>query len=725
MATAPYQLWLDCPPIASAVRVSSTVTVTTVSTHGLVVGSVIALEGVTGVAGTSMVGAWTVATTPSGTTFTVSSAGSAGTATVTTVLGSGTASQTSYSAALSQDLFAPLIDFGTAVRQQALYVPTDSVQMAQSGDGSGATMSFVVRQDDTPAAGPWWTLIPDEARVRLIQKNTGSSPATDGTDVLFLGTISSLNAQLSGSGQGSETSVQVVDSNAALDRLVVFGKPLSSKAVDDPANMVRASNVVTVTTRAAHGYGVGQKVVVSGALGGGGTSFNGNFTIASVPNDFTFTYNQTGASGEADGSRYISSIVREGKTGWVRLTFAAAHGIAEGTSVIVADARTSPAGSMMENLVNNRFTGAAVSLKNPTTKATDSTRLYLRLAATPDVYRSVTATDAYIQITQNGMITITPDAMPDQGSIGINSGETESAAVAKMLNVVKANKARDYAVNRIVNTANTSKLSPTTNTNQNGITLPAGTLRSALDAIVEAYSGQDLKERRYFVDAAGRLNYNLIDTASVPTYATAPYKLITTGTQDPNTTSAAATIIPHELALDWDYNTTKEALVLTATLDAKTSKVSPVQRVTNYTNSGYTVRPGSPTFDDIIEAPTSTQDPGAEIDRISRAFFLERHKPLLSGSFTLRGSGTESFNQYGFNSGYAQTGVSTFALVEGWRPGQWVSITCAELGLSGLYRVEQVDWALEPGSFTSVVRITFNRKPPSTLTRMLNAGGAE
>ena len=86
MATAPYQLWLDCPPIASAVRVSSTVTVTTVSTHGLVVGSVIALEGVTGTAGTSMVGAWTVATTPSGTTFTVSSAGSAGTATVTTVL---------------------------------------------------------------------------------------------------------------------------------------------------------------------------------------------------------------------------------------------------------------------------------------------------------------------------------------------------------------------------------------------------------------------------------------------------------------------------------------------------------------------------------------------------------------------------------------------------------------------------------------------------------------
>jgi hypothetical protein len=672
-----------------------------------------------------MVGAWTVATTPSGTTFTVTSAGSAGTATVTTVLGSGTASQTSYSAALSQDLLNPLINFGTAVRQQALYVPTESVQMAQSGDGSGATMSFVVRQDDTPSGGPWWTLIPDEARVRLIQKNTGTSPATDGTDVLFLGTINGLTAALSGSGQGSQAVVQVVDSNAALDRLVVFGKPVSSKAVDAAGNVTRTSNVVTITTRAAHGYAVGQRIVVSGAIGGTGTSFNGNFTIASIPNDYTFTFNQTGSDSSADGSRFISSIVREGKTGWVRLTFSIAHGIAEGTSVIVAGATTSPAGSMMENLVNNRFTGAAVSLKNPTTKAESATVLYLRLAATPDVFRSVTATSAYIQITQNGMINITPDGVPDQGSIGINSGETETAAVAKMLNVVKANKARDYAVNRILNSANTSKLSPTTNTNQGGITLPAGTLRSALDAIVEAYSGQDLKERRYFVDAAGRLNYNLIDALSVPTYATAPYKLITTGTQNPNTTTAAATIIPHELTLDWDYNTTKEALVLTATIDAKTSKVSPAQRVTNNTSSGYTLRPGSPTFDDIIEAPTSTQDPGAEIDRISRAFFLERHKPVLSGSFTLRGSGTQSFNQYGFNSGYAQTGVSTFALVEGWKPGQWVEITCAELALSGKYRVEQVDWALEPGSFTSVVRITFNRKPVSTLTRMLNAGGAE
>jgi hypothetical protein len=717
MATAPYQLWVDCPPIASAVRSGSTVTVTTVATHSLVVGSIIAIEGATGTAGTSMVGAWTVATTPSGTTFTISSAGSAGTATVTTVLGSGTASETSYTAALAQDLFAPLIDYSGTARNSALYVPTESVQLAASGDGEGATMTFSVVQDDTPAVGPWWLLFPDEARVRLIQKNTGVSPATDGSDVLFLGTISGISARLTGSGQGSIADVQVSDSNAVLDRLVIFGKPLSSKAVTDPANMVRASNVVTVTTKAAHGYGVGQKIVVEGALGGNGTSFNGSFTIASTPNDYTFTYAQTGSNATAQSALSSTGITREGKTGYMRVAFGVDHGLKDGQTIWIQGATTSPRGSMMENLVNNKFTGAAVTFKNPTTKVADTTRVWIRLAATPDVYRSVTATSAFMYGALNGIISITPNGQPDQGSIGINSGEDESAAVIKMLNVVKANKGRDYALNRILNTASNTKIVGSTNPNQTGLTFPAGTLRSALDSIVEAYGGMDVKNRRYFVDTQGRLNYGLTDPTAVPTYATAPYKLITTGTENPNTTTAAATLMPSRLEVAWDYRTTKEALIITSSSESETT----AQRVTNYTSAGFARRAGAPTFDDIVEAPTSTKDVGAEIDRISRAFFLERHKPVQSGSFTIQGRGTQSFNQYGYNGGYAQTGVSTFALVSAWAPGQWVDITCAELGLSGLYRIEAVDWSLSPGSFTSIITLTFNRRPPNTLTRLLNA----
>ncbi len=51
MATAPFQLWIDLPSVASAVRVSSTVTVTTTAAHGLTTGTYVQLEGFTGSAG--------------------------------------------------------------------------------------------------------------------------------------------------------------------------------------------------------------------------------------------------------------------------------------------------------------------------------------------------------------------------------------------------------------------------------------------------------------------------------------------------------------------------------------------------------------------------------------------------------------------------------------------------------------------------------------------------
>ena len=92
---------------------------------------------------------------------------------------------------------------------------------------------------------------------------------------------------------------------------------------------------------------------------------------------------------------------------------------------------------------------------------------------------------------------------------------------------------------------------------------------------------------------------------------------------------------------------------------------------------------------------------------------------MLSGQFTIRGAGTQSFNQYGFSAGYAQTGVSTFALVNRWEPGQWVEVVSAGLGLSGFYRVEQVEWTLEPGSYTQVITVRFNRKNPTDLATLV------
>jgi hypothetical protein len=49
--------------------------------------------------------------------------------------------------------------------------------------------------------------------------------------------------------------------------------------------------------------------------------------------------------------------------------------------------------------------------------------------------------------------------------------------------------------------------------------------------------------------------------------------------------------------------------------------------------------------------------------------------------------------------------VTATTLVPRWEPGQWVDLTAAELGLTGLYRVEAVDWTLEPGSFQQAITI--------------------
>jgi len=63
--------------------------------------------------------------------------------------------------------------------------------------------------------------------------------------------------------------------------------------------------------------------------------------------------------------------------------------------------------------------------------------------------------------------------------------------------------------------------------------------------------------------------------------------------------------------------------------------------------------------------------------------------------------------------------VSSISLVPRWAPGQWVDLSAPTIGNSALYRVEEVQWRLEPGSYQQVIGITFNRRPTKTITRIL------
>jgi hypothetical protein len=55
------------------------------------------------------------------------------------------------------------------------------------------------------------------------------------------------------------------------------------------SNKALTSNVATLTTAAAHGFDVGDTVAITGV----DSTFNGTYTIASVPSTTTFTYAKT------------------------------------------------------------------------------------------------------------------------------------------------------------------------------------------------------------------------------------------------------------------------------------------------------------------------------------------------------------------------------------------------------------------------------------------------
>jgi hypothetical protein len=304
--------------------------------------------------------------------------------------------------------------------------------------------------------------------------------------------------------------------------------------------------------------------------------------------------------------------------------------------------------------------------------------------------------------------------------VTVPGGLNEDQTVQELLSTTNAFHDEDYSLQRTFNTSGTANIiGGTAYVNQEAIQFPSTSLRSALDTVVETFGG-DAKERRYYIGLDSTLNYKLVDGAAKPTYATAPLAIITSGAGDPNTTTAQATIAPYSLSVGWDHETTKNVMMtIPSTSGTPFTSVFEYDDLVDSTGTAIFATRSGPILDEVVDYPTAVKNPGAAIQRASIAYFTERHKPLLSGQFTLRGAGTAAFNAFGFSAGYAQTGVATFALVSRWEPGQWVEVTSAELGLTGLYRVEQVEWSLEPGSYTQIITVRFNRKNPTDLATLI------
>lgn len=72
---------------------------------------------------------------------------------------------------------------------------------------------------------------------------------------------------------------------------VALDPTMAAQAARTVSNKALTSNVATLTTSTAHGFTTGREVVVAGV----DATFNGTYTIASVPTSTTFTYAKTAA----------------------------------------------------------------------------------------------------------------------------------------------------------------------------------------------------------------------------------------------------------------------------------------------------------------------------------------------------------------------------------------------------------------------------------------------
>ena len=718
MATAPYQLWMDLAPISTAIRVASTVTITTASAHGLTSGAYVQVDSTTGVAGTSMTGVYQVTVT-STTAFTYTAAGSAGTATSTT-------------AVISVDLMNPPVNYTSGTnRQGAMIADVSSIALTANGDGSGAAMSATILQESTPAGGPWFTLVPDQTRIRFAIKDTGSTPVNG--DVLFLGYLAGFTSKLNGSGQGTETMLNLADVNAVLDRVAVYGKTGQTKRVRSAS---RSSNVSTVTVGAGHGFVAGQKITIKGVPGGGTVAFNtDSATITSLNGTDGFKFSQTGPNSTNGGTAQGYTISKDGNSiesviftaisannAWIET--GKGFNVHKGSLTFTgfgAPLTTTLQGFIYDNdpQYGKNWPGESI------TKLSGTTFRARFPAPVGSTYVANYKAGSY-----GGTVWVAVDGFAwdasntnGQNSVVIRGGVTETDAVKQLLGVVDSFHTEDYALQRLISTTTTTNIvGGTTYTPPDAMVFPSTSLRSGLDSIIENYQGSDIKDRRYYINPQAQLVFNLVDATAKPTYATAPYKIIVTGAGTPSTTTGAATVAPYNLEVTWDHDTVKRAQFNTPSVTNQGGQDNTILDYTELTyddgttkTQKFPTRAGAPLMDTIVDYPNAQTK---MIKNAANAYFVERYKPILSGRLTLRGAGTAAHNNIGFFRGYYQSGASTYALTS-WAPGQWVDITAAGLSLSGLYRVEEVSLSFETGSYNQIVDITFNRKNPSDLASLI------
>lgn len=464
-----------------------------------------------------------------------------------------------------------------------------------------------------------------------------------------------------------------------------------AKEINSISRATASGTVAVVTVGFGPGIGghpfkVGDRINIFGVASSVGTvgfSDGNPYTVTSVTGDAydnfgggtkllvgyqTLTYNQTvpsnyqGASGSNVFAITAGSVIANSKTTF-RVTTSPAHNLSTVQQPNIGISGVTDS--------NSRDGLASFNSRNVPATIINSTTIEFRVKPVDD-WTGITFTAGSVYVPTTSGVCVSADGINARsgqaGASGINNnwsvinkGLLEGTAIIAAQQLAANAVAFDYPMRRLVDLSDTSKVSTSRLLTTINISQPPATFRSVLDSIVETYGGVDAKKRRYFIDTDGIFNYSIIDDTK-PASATAPYKIVTANAGTPNASLANSSVAPFSLEVSYDHDTTKRAM-----FSASNSTGAPITDFVRYDSTDAlgtaATRKGAPIFDDLVEYPTGTSSLLASRQTGARSYFLERAAPILTGSFTLRGAGTQSWNNLGFTSGYATISSPTATTV--------------------------------------------------------------
>lgn len=192
-----------------------------------------------------------------------------------------------------------------------------------------------------------------------------------------------------------------------------------------------SSNVATLTTSTAHGYVVGEKVVVEGI----GAPFDGTYTITTLPSSTTFTYAKTASdlistavvdATVRSGSRLIKSRQLAGNV--VTITTINTHGIILGEQATIVG-------------VGAPFDGSYIvtSIPNNTSFTYSKTDTNVALADVASSFVEMTGTIVSMGVSPDGLATVA-GSLPFQAATGTASVSDTVARIVASGKAIKTNE---------------------------------------------------------------------------------------------------------------------------------------------------------------------------------------------------------------------------------------------------------------------------------------------